>query len=261
MINFPKYSQRKIREEVDNLSKAFPVSESHLNEWAVNYGTGHIPHYASLIENIRQLVELNGFTHVVEVGSAPGHITVILKNTGLEVEAVDIYPERSAALFEGYGIPFHKVDIEQQSLPFGDNEVELVVFSEVIEHLRINPMHAIREIYRVLKPSGICLLSTPQITPLMRWRFLFGVDYQDDVVAEYEKVERLGHMGHIRLYSETEMRHISEHVGFVVERINTGGKPAGAKGDMAATILRAFFSEKMNAQIYAWLRKPAISRR
>ena len=259
MTTFPRHDEQQIREAVVALADRFDTGEAHLDQWAIQYGTGHIAHYASLIDNVRQLVESNGFSRVLEVGSAPGHIPVILRRAGLNVEVVDIFPERAKRLYEEYDIPFHKVDVEQQDLPYRDGELEMVVFSEVIEHLRINPMHAVREIFRVLKPGGMCLLSTPQITPLMRWRFLFGVDYQDDVVAEYEKVERLGHMGHIRLYSEREVRHLVEHVGFSLERVNTGGKPAGVPGDRMANFLRWRFPEGMRTQIYVWLRKPETS--
>jgi SAM-dependent methyltransferase len=255
MMTLSEYDEKKIQETVTALVDRFDTGENLLDQWAIQYGTGHIAHYTSLIENIRLIAERNNISCILDVGSAPGHIPVILRCAGLEVEVVDIFPERSKQLYDEYDIAFHKVDIEKQSLPYADGQLEMVVFSEVIEHLRINPMHAVREIFRVLKPGGMCLLSTPQITPLMRWRFLFGVDYQDDIVAEFEKVERLGHMGHIRLYSEREVRHIVGHVGFSVERINTGGKFAGIPGDRMAQFLRWRYPEKMRTQIYIWLRK------
>lgn len=45
-------------------------------------------------------------------------------------------------------------------MPFPDNHFDFVVSSEVIEHTP-DPEKAIREIYRVLKPGGIMVLSTP----------------------------------------------------------------------------------------------------
>lgn len=45
-------------------------------------------------------------------------------------------------------------------MPFDDNTFDYVVSSEVIEHTP-NPPQAIKEIYRVLRPGGIVILSTP----------------------------------------------------------------------------------------------------
>jgi len=45
-------------------------------------------------------------------------------------------------------------------MPFDDNTFDYVVSSEVIEHTP-DPAQAIKEIYRVLKPNGTVVLSTP----------------------------------------------------------------------------------------------------
>lgn len=45
-------------------------------------------------------------------------------------------------------------------IPFNDNTFDYVISSEVIEHTP-DPYVAIKEIYRVLKPGGIMVLSTP----------------------------------------------------------------------------------------------------
>lgn len=45
-------------------------------------------------------------------------------------------------------------------MPFEDNTFDYVISSEVIEHVP-EPYKAIREIYRVLKPGGVMVLSTP----------------------------------------------------------------------------------------------------
>jgi len=50
-------------------------------------------------------------------------------------------------------------------LPFGDSEFEIVLCTEVLEHLHA-PAEAIAETRRVLKPGGLLILSTRFIFPL-----------------------------------------------------------------------------------------------
>ena len=45
-------------------------------------------------------------------------------------------------------------------IPFKDNSFDIIVSSEVIEHVP-DPYHAIQELFRVLKPGGTLVLTTP----------------------------------------------------------------------------------------------------
>jgi len=53
-------------------------------------------------------------------------------------------------------------------LPFADESFDLVTCSEVIEHIR-NPKRALEEMRRVLKPTGMLLLSTPSMSAQKGW--------------------------------------------------------------------------------------------
>ncbi len=46
------------------------------------------------------------------------------------------------------------------NLPFADNSVDAIVCIAVLEHVE-NPIKAIQEMYRVLKPGGYCYLYVP----------------------------------------------------------------------------------------------------
>lgn len=75
-------------------------------------------------------------------------------------------------------LPGQRVDIanlNHEQLPYPDGIFDIVTATEVIEHLE-NFRRVAHEIYRVLKPGGICILSTPNILNLnSRLRFLsFG---------------------------------------------------------------------------------------
>jgi len=46
------------------------------------------------------------------------------------------------------------------TLPFSDNTFDIIISTEVIEHTPA-PINAIREMYRVLKPNGLLILTVP----------------------------------------------------------------------------------------------------
>lgn len=229
--------------------------------WAEEYERGHREHYASTIAMVRRAADRMQGRRVLEIGGVPGHVSALLGKTGFDLTVADIAPERAAPLFDSLGIPFHRVDVEREPLPADDNSRDLVVFCEVLEHLRVNPLFALREIARVLAPGGYCLLSTPQITPLMRWDFLRGRSYQGNLVDEMAKLEALGHMGHIRLYDRHEVVAMARHVGLQPWIESTGGNPTGQGRGFVGGLFRTLFRRSMVAQRYILFRHAGASER
>jgi SAM-dependent methyltransferase len=62
----------------------------------------------------------------------------------------------------GARYPFHvdRFDIEGP-FPYEDGRFDVVIFTEVIEHLSRDPLQTLSEINRITKPGGYLLLSTP----------------------------------------------------------------------------------------------------
>jgi len=73
-------------------------------------------------------------------------------------------------------LPGQKVDIanlNSEKLPYPDASFDIITATEVVEHLE-NHRAVLRELHRVLKPGGWCILSTPNILNLnSRLRFLW----------------------------------------------------------------------------------------
>lgn len=113
------------------------------------------------------------WTRYLDIGAGRGSLISRVKSklTKVEASACD-YTDTLMQL------PGQKVDIanlNHERLPYEDAIFDVVTATEVIEHLE-DFRQVVREIHRVLKPGGVCILSTPNILNLnSRLRFLtFG---------------------------------------------------------------------------------------
>ena len=101
-----------------------------------------------------------GHGKLLDAPSGPGVISQKLKEAGFDVVAIDI----NAHLFCVQGFPCEKADLNFD-LPFSNGTFDYILCSNGIEHLE-NPVHFIRESFRILKEGGKLLISTPNILNL-----------------------------------------------------------------------------------------------
>lgn len=154
---------------------------------------------------------------VVEVGAAPFHLTWILKHTyQVNIRALDLLPEPAVKFVQKLGLEVLSCDIEREDIPLEDASVDVILFAEVLEHLRWNPLRAFREFHRILRDEGILVLTTPNLYSARRiLRYFLGRGVSDGgVIQEFEKVERSGFVGHVSTYCRKDVRDFLEYGGF-----------------------------------------------
>ena len=106
---------------------------------------------------------------LLDFGSGTAFLTEQLKATKLftTVAAADLLP-RPASLDES--IAWTAADLNE-SLPYDSASFDVIVAAEVIEHLE-NPRFVAREMFRLLRPGGALILTTPNNES---WRSLISL--------------------------------------------------------------------------------------
>ena len=109
------------------------------------------------------------------------------------------------------GMAVIQSDFERGGLPFKDNCFDIVICSEVIEHV-VNTDHLLREINRVLPQDyGHVVLSFPNVAQPLSWLMLI-LDYPPKYSARYKSP-------HVRDFTLKTMRVALENSGFQLEHV------------------------------------------
>jgi ubiquinone/menaquinone biosynthesis C-methylase UbiE len=107
--------------------------------------------------------------------------------------------------------PVYRLDLETEPLPTPDETFDVVLCCEVIEHLEVDPMFMLSEINRVLKPDGLLILTTPNITST-RGLYKMLRSLEPYFYMQYRHKPAL--YRHNYEYSVTTMKQVLKEAGF-----------------------------------------------
>ncbi|WP_018150594.1 class I SAM-dependent methyltransferase [Leeia oryzae] len=174
---------------------------------AENYLTSTVHAQGADLERVQQLAMLEQPARMLDLGCGAGHVSFALAASGGEVVAYDLSASmlevvaRTAAERQLANIRTFHGPVE--ALPFEDASFDLVV-TRYSAHHWLDMTSAMKEMYRVLKPGGKCIVIdviAPE-TPLL------------DTVLQ--TVEILRDASHVRDYRVSEWQTMLENTGFKV---------------------------------------------
>ncbi len=217
-----------------------------------------------LKENWRAVVDLceapAGGT-LLDLGCGDGKLTLAVQTKIAAGRAIgiDILRENIAAL-DVKGIEGIQCNLDS-TLPLQDSSVDFVIASHVIEHVSDTDLF-VREAHRVLRPGGIFVVATPNLSAWPNVLFLlFGQQPPSTSVSDVAplglwgylwgmgecKMGEVGHGGsnkHRRVFVRGTLTGLLRYYGFAIERIAMSEFPpfSGAVAKVASRLI----------PIYAW---------
>jgi glycosyltransferase involved in cell wall biosynthesis/SAM-dependent methyltransferase len=133
---------------------------------------------------------------------------------------------------------YQKFNAEHDPFPYDNDTFDVVLFCEIIEHLQNDPVHALIEIRRILRPGGMLVVTTPNVVRLENVLKLIKGENIYDPYSDYGPYGR-----HNREYNQQELEQLLSDNGFRVTTI------------FSADAQRAEITPDSNAEIMELLRQ------
>jgi len=158
----------------------------------------------------------SGARSLLDIGCGDGTFAAELRHLLGAQEAVGVEVCSAAAeAANKRGVAAQVVDIDKGYLPFEDASFDLVYCGEVIEHV-YDPDHLLDEVERLLAPTGVAIIDTPNLASLVnRVSLLLGYQPLLTDVSLRHNVGKLHYTGrpgrgggHIRVFTKRALKEL-----------------------------------------------------
>jgi len=173
---------------------------------------------------IIDLVQSKETSHrILDVGIAYGFLDIVLKRKYQRavhgIELPDNIPAY-CSLCQQAGIQVKPGILGESDWMPDEACYDVVILGEVLEHLRLSPLRALKQLYITLKPGGYLLLTTPNIARLGHIaRLVTGKNILELLPDDGNRLEHItDRVIHIREYTLSEVVALLDRVGFKVEK-------------------------------------------
>jgi SAM-dependent methyltransferase len=186
---------------------------------------------------------------ILDIGTSP-FTFLYRKYFDVKVFTIDITEllERRCNL---NNIIFRKCDLLKEDIPFNDNEFDIIIFTEVFEHLIGPPQKIFYRIRKVLNDKGVLVLSTPNLVSYYnRLKLLSGTTVLPPAYSVFKEEidgDLVSGYGHWRKYTMSEIKELLRRYCFDIIRCTYILKPeieikkSKMTGLLKKIILKALF--------------------
>ena len=212
--------------EIRNHTERFYNDKVYETYWPKARGYRVPLRYSLVVAHIRSLPQRPGL--VVEIGPETAETAMFLTHElGLGVEgywAIDVSSRAVQSLVDS-GIRATAADASRDAIPLCANVADVVVMNEVIEHL-LDPDFALEQARRVLKRSGVLIITTPNLAAWFnRLILLAGLQplYTETgtewVLGRGRFAPRGRPVGHVHLFTKGSLSGLLDLHGFKIEKL------------------------------------------
>jgi 2-polyprenyl-3-methyl-5-hydroxy-6-metoxy-1,4-benzoquinol methylase len=164
-----------------------------------------------MIEGIlRRLGKPSPGDRLLDIGCGVGKLLLRARELGWEVEGIEPSAYASAHARDSLGLNVRTGVFRVGEFP--EAAFRAIVLLDVVEHF-YDPLPMLREIHKLLRPDGCCLLTTPNVSGLSRWLF-GGRNYALDATLEG--------VGHVTFFSVSTLAAMLRAAGFSQTNAWTG---------------------------------------
>lgn len=188
------------------------------HENALQYCGGFIPLYEEIMKHVP------ASKRTLDIGCAYGMLSLMLADRGDKVVGADMTKQfTSMSMFKDHGIEFETVNLEKDPVPGG---FDLIMLTEVLEHLNSNPLPTIKKLYDSLNKGGAIVCTTPdkaiwgETTSMNdgRVKGLWNDLETWREIPEYKGKWKDQHTFH---YDQFELVSLFSEAGFAIEKVET----------------------------------------
>lgn len=164
------------------------------------------------------LADLRGRTGA-DISSGIGFLSTILHRRGLHVTATERDPEL-ARFAAAHGVPVERWSIGETAPPFARESLDFLIFSEVLEHLKLSPVPVLEQLAGLLRPGGRFILTTPNVARLSHLEALAaGENFLESFPELPLSFDATDFVEHVREYSVREVVEAVEAAGLGVDEV------------------------------------------
>jgi len=181
------------------------------------------PAFARRAGIIFENLDLSGGEKILEIGCGRGFYLNVLSKVfpKLDITGIDLnekYLSVAKRFINNNKVKLIKADATK--LPFANKTFDRIIATEILEHIP-NDQKAISEIYRVLKPGGMVMVTVPNtnypflwdptnwiLERIFKWHLPSNIWWLSGIWAD-----------HVRLYGEKELKDKIEKKGFKVQKV------------------------------------------
>lgn len=158
----------------------------------------------------------------LDVGAIPPMLLgLMVHNDARNLTVVDPHANRFLPFFERHNISCIVGDLLSDTNPITPDQHELVCLCEVLEHLPGDIVHTLNKVSAWVAPGGYFYLTTPNLRSVSGAVGLFirgsglASKSRESIRKQYARAQGgYGYFGHVREYTEKEVRDLVEAMGY-----------------------------------------------